>query len=167
MGGAVEEGVVVEAVDAELLVEIVEPRLPLERARVQRLEAEFLGRLAVALERIGAFVGKGNEAGPERRRIRSAEAAVDVAAAERLHVLVAGDRVERVVAQLPAQPGAAAAGVELLVVLAVGVDGAGVEVVDQVVGLGLDDDWRRKTRAVPSRSRPCRLKRASKSLFGL
>src|SRR5262249_49625334 len=67
------------------------------------------------------------------------EAAVDVAAAEHLDVLVAGDRVQLESVEVPAQPRAAAVLLQVLLVPAVDRDLVPVEAVDEVVRIGLDD----------------------------
>ena len=147
-GGQAGRGRVVGAAGGVALVEEVQAALPAQRAGRGGLDAELLRDLTVAAHRAGRL---GREAGLAflRERLGAAieVAAVHVAAAERAHRLVAGDRVQVDRAQAPAQAGAAAGGVQGLLVDAVGVGLLGIEAVDQVVGAGLDDRRAEHARA--------------------
>ena len=83
--------------------------------------------------RIRRLAGERDEARPVRQAAESAaEAAIDVAAAVRVHRFVAGDRVQRQIAEIPAQPDAAADNVQLLPVVAVERRWAvGIEAIDR------------------------------------
>ena len=106
-----------------------------------------------------------DEARAGGRREHGAEAAVDVAAAEDVHRLVAGDRVQRHAAEVPAQAQVAAVVLQLWLVHAVGRDlrASKPSTRSLVPGLMM---LARNRRAEPSRSRACTLSSALKSLLG-
>src|SRR5690606_39693183 len=90
------ERVVVEAVDGQVLVEPEQARLPFEAVAGLGLDAELLRDLAMLRQPVGRFRRDPDQPRPGqlRRQERRAIAAVDVAAVERFHRLVAGDRVQ-------------------------------------------------------------------------
>ena len=138
---ATAQAVVREELGVVVLIEVVEARLPVERAVQLRFQAHFLRDLIERGDGIGRLARERDEARAVRQAAEpAAEAAIDIAAAVRIHRFVAGDRVQRQVAEIPAQPHAAAEDVQLLLVGAVEGDGAvRIEVIDQVVAAGLDD----------------------------
>ena len=142
-GGAVE----VVGVAVRIFIEVVHASLPVERAGLLRFGAEFLGVLLDAADAARGFDLERDEARTGRR------AAVDVAAAQvTVDLLEAGDRVQLDRAQVPRQARVAAAGLQVLVVLAVGDDLVGVEAVDEVVGALLDDVGAEQARAAGGRA---------------
>ena len=95
----------------------------------------------MARQAVGGFGGERRLTQRERRRERTyiARTAVDVAAAEGVDALVAGDRMQADLAEIPAHAQAAAELVELLFVDAVDRHLVATEVVAQFIGAGLDD----------------------------
>lgn len=128
-------------------MEVVQAGLPVERALVLRFGTQLLAVLVQALDAASGFHRERDRAGAGRRREHCAEAAVDVAAAVVLaDAFIGGDRVQRDVAQVPAQIGAAAVGLQFLVVGAVDGGALRVEAIHQLVGAGLEDVGAEQTR---------------------
>ena len=100
---------------------------------------DFLRDLPVERQAVGGFRRERNEAGTGWRRKRRAVAAVDVAMAQRLDLVEAGDRDELHVGEVPGQLRAEALLVDVLEVLPVDRDSVATEVGHEVVGAGLDD----------------------------
>ena len=131
--------VVVEAVDGDVFLEIEHARLPVELAGVVGLQAELLGDLLVVGQAVGRLGGERDHARAGIRQEHGTVAAVDVAAIERLGGLVAGDRVQAEVAEVPAQARAATPGVQPGEVLAVDRHLVLVEAGHEVVAARIDD----------------------------
>ncbi len=133
------EGVEIDTVDLDALVEVVQAADPLQRTAVVGLGAELLRELAVVRQHVGRLHRERDEAWTRRRREHGAVTAIDVGAAVELELFVAGDRVQRDVAGVVLQANAAALGFQVLLVDAVAGVRTVVEAVHQVVGALLDD----------------------------
>src|SRR4029079_7931339 len=87
-----------------VFVEVVHARLPLERARRLRFQADFLRELAERGNAVRRLAGKRNEPRTIRQTAETAApAAVDVATTVRIQRFVTGDRIQRHLAEIPLQ----------------------------------------------------------------
>ena len=137
----------VEALYVELLIEVEQARLIAEPAVVVGRDPHFLGELVEARNVVLALRRKRDEArcaivGEARTAERAAEAAIDVAAALKRAVPIAGDRVERDRPEVIFNRAGDVACPQFLEINCVGANFVAIKIAavgtDQIVGPGAD-----------------------------